>query len=126
MAHSFPKTERLTSKKEISELFTKGSFFVVYPLKVLCIHEDLFQASLPKVLTTVPKRSFKKATDRNFIKRRIREAYRKQKHTLIAASHRETPSIKNLGFIYIAKELSSFHEIESAMIKALSKLVNGS
>jgi ribonuclease P protein component len=94
---SFKKTERLHHRNDIKELFEKGSSFYLYPFKVLYLTQELIEKPSPQqILISVPKRKFKKAPDRNFIKRQIREAYRQNK-SLIA------PDLlnKNLRIAYI-------------------------
>lgn len=79
---TFHKTERLCRTKLISEIFEKGEIFYTSHFKVLWIisPEDLpFPA---QVAFSVPKKIFRHAVTRNLIKRRLREAYRKNKSHL--------------------------------------------
>ena len=118
---TFPKRERLCSQKIIKELFAKGSSVYLYPFRILYIPASTADVSpLPQVLFTVPKRAFKKAVDRNRIRRRIREAYRQHKASLLAQSEKKNPTF--LAFIYIAKEEISFDIIEKKLILALKRL----
>ncbi|HCZ36904.1 MAG TPA: ribonuclease P protein component [Cytophagales bacterium] len=114
MRHTFPKAERLSKEKWIQELFEKGSSFYLYPFKIIyCTHPD---SSLPnQVLITVSSRQFKKAVDRNLIKRRIREAYRTQKAILKQSS-------VIFAFVYTAKEILPFTELKPKVLTALTKL----
>lgn len=77
MRFSFPATERLKSKKQIEHLFEFGQTAAQFPIKAWFLPAP--GASCTKVAFAVPKRSFKKAVDRNRIKRQLREAYRLQK-----------------------------------------------
>jgi len=71
----------------------------------------------------VPKRKFKKAVDRNRIRRLIREAYRLNKHLIKNRDFMSTISL-NIGFVYIGNKVDiSFVEIEKGMIGCLEKLV---
>ncbi|WP_375579107.1 ribonuclease P protein component [Marivirga tractuosa] len=80
---SFKKTERLHHRNDIQELFEKGSSFYLYPFKVIYIAEPLDSKIKPQqLLISVPKRKFKKAPNRNFIKRQVREAYRHHKNLI--------------------------------------------
>src|SRR5436853_287027 len=77
--NTFRKVERLSRKKWIQELFDKGSSFNFYPFRILYIEHPEPPASFNQVMFSVSKRLFKKAVDRNTVKRRMREAYRLNK-----------------------------------------------
>ena len=113
---TFRKEERLKKEKDIQELFTKGSSFYLFPYKVLFGLNPNPGISCHQVLISVSKRHFKRATDRNRIKRRIRESYRLQKHVL-------TPDPKFIiGFVYTHKEILHWEEIDRKMLQALQKI----
>ena len=76
---TFKRGERLSSKKTINELFTDGNSFFMHPFKVAWKNTDLDSDFPVQILISVSKRNFKKAVDRNKIKRQIRESFRKNK-----------------------------------------------
>jgi ribonuclease P protein component len=79
---TFSKNERLCSKPLIDQLVQKGNSFNGFPFKVIWL--EIQESSAPvKIVISVPKRNFKRAVDRNRMKRLIRETYRKNKHTFI-------------------------------------------
>jgi ribonuclease P protein component len=114
---TFGKQERLSKKKAIEELFSKGSSRKTFPLKVIFIkHPDTAQ-HLHQVMVSVPVKNFKKAVDRNTLKRRIREGYRLNK-TLLPSN----PTLC-IAYIYIAKEIlpsAAIHKSICASMKELS------
>jgi ribonuclease P protein component len=83
---SFAKGEKLCGLKAISELFSVGKPLTLPPLKILyrVMPEDPSLEPV-RVLISVPKRYFRKAVDRNLIKRRLREAYRQNKLPLVSS-----------------------------------------
>lgn len=107
---NFPKEEKLTSKKEIQELFDKGSSFYLYPFLIKYAHKDNSEQKFPKVLISIPKRKFKKAVDRNRLKRQIREVYRLNKHLLLNGN---VPA--HLGIIYTASEKIPYDVLEKKL-----------
>ncbi|MEQ8361218.1 MAG: ribonuclease P protein component [Cyclobacteriaceae bacterium] len=112
---SFHTGERLKKEKLIKGLFTKGSSFNLYPFRILHLPNP-DESDFHQVLFTASTRNFKKAVDRNKIKRRSREAYRLQKGEL-----NETPKLL-IGFIYIAKEILDYNQIAGAITKAIIRL----
>jgi ribonuclease P protein component len=82
VTETFKKTEKLCSKKAIEALFERGNSFYLFPFQVVWL-ESPFDIPVPsQVAFSVSKKSFKRAVKRNLIKRRIREAYRKNKFKL--------------------------------------------
>ncbi|NCB09115.1 MAG: ribonuclease P protein component, partial [Bacteroidia bacterium] len=69
----------------------------------------------------VSKKSFKRAVRRNYIKRLMREAYRLNKPALY--QHLEGKHQLAIFFIYIGKDIPDYKLIETAMIKAIKKLI---
>jgi len=135
----FKKSERLASRTIIKEVFEKGKSFSNYPLKIVFLETNIdckLQVADCKlqILISVPKRNFKKAVDRNKIKRRIREAYRKNKLQItdcklqienpIPRSRDEIRNSFAVMLIYAAKEIVSYKEIEKSVIGLLGKIKN--
>lgn len=113
---TFRKEERLTKEKNIQELFEKGSSFYLFPFKVFFIPNPDPSYRLHQVLISVSKKNFKRAVDRNLIKRRMREAYRLQKQSLP-----ESPKIW-IGYIYSHHEILKQDEIMKKMFQTFTRL----
>lgn len=116
----FKKEDKLKSRKAIEELFAKGKSFSYYPLKIIWLPQNRLAAL--QVGVGVSSRNFKKAVDRNRIKRLIRESYRLQKNEL---QHYLLQNNKTLSvfFLYVGKELPAYEIIVDKMHIALSRLI---
>lgn len=121
VSYSFPKEERLHSKKLITELFSKGSSFNLYPLRFVFIRHAVPTTTPPQVLVSVSKKYFKRAVDRNRLKRQLREAYRTHKHLLVAEN---LYPVQLMGILYIGKEKSDFSLIRKKLISGLERSLN--
>ncbi|MEO9483450.1 MAG: ribonuclease P protein component [Ekhidna sp.] len=115
--YSFSKPEKLTGKKRIEGLFKKGSSFYLGDFQTRHIKSE--KIGPHQILISVPKRNFKRAVDRNLLKRRIREAYRLNKHLLINSNESKNLCI---GFIYLSKQILTFDNIQTQLIKCLERL----
>jgi ribonuclease P protein component len=120
-SYSFPKEEHLCRKKLIDELFGRGSSFGLYPLRLVWLPTEASVATPPQVLVSVSKRSFKRAVDRNELKRLMREAYRLNKYRLTEAEGGHP--IGQLAIIYTGKEKKPFALVEKKLISGLERLL---
>jgi ribonuclease P protein component len=119
----FGKTEKLKSRKLIEELFARGKSINVFPVRISYIFSNLRTDEKPllQVGVSVSKRNFKRAVDRNRIKRLLREAYRLQKKELFELLTEQ----KKKGFvffIYTDKQLPEYSMIFDTITKALNVL----
>jgi len=124
------KRERIKKRKEIEYLFKEGKVFNVFPLRVFYFFdrdrhskalEESKEKTFLKVGVGVSKRHFKKAVDRNRIKRLMREAYRLQKLPLQNMLKEKGYSL-HIFFICTGKELPEYLLIKEKIATVLSQL----
>ncbi len=120
------KNERLKSRKLIEQLFREGKhlsfssfriFFLVEKISPSREKEHLLQFGVG-----VGKKNFKKAVNRNRVKRLIREAYRLQKNELNERLHKKNLQL-NIFFTYNGKELPDFNTVKGKVHVILNKLI---
>ena len=112
---SFSKSERISEKKIIDNLFSSGKKFSVYPFDVRFLNQDENSDSINKVLISVSSSKIKSAVKRNLLKRRIKESYRINKNII-------SNKLLMIAFVYVSEEIFTFSVIDKAIKKILKKL----
>lgn len=119
------KTERLKSRKLTELLFSEGNKFTIAPFRIHYSFTIAEKSSLHPIAIRfgvgVSKRNFKKAVDRNRIKRLIREAYRLQ-NKILKEKLQEKENRLSVFFIYTGKELPVYQDVFEKVGKGLNKL----
>jgi ribonuclease P protein component len=122
MPHRLHSAERLKSRKEIGRLFATGAeTFSSYPIRILFRRVEVERGPHPVQVTfVVPKKRFKRAVDRNLLKRRMREAYRLHKEALLSAASGQ----RQIGMLvmYTGKEALPYAIIERKTVKLLGRV----
>jgi ribonuclease P protein component len=122
MSHSvLVKTARLKSDKKISELFEMGKSLTSPHVRLTYLIETSEKQVTIKAGFAVPRRNFKRAVDRNLLKRRMREAYRLNKNILESVLSPAQITI-SLMFIYQADKVEDYLKISDSIISLLKKL----
>jgi ribonuclease P protein component len=113
------KTERLKSRKAIGELFEKGNNFSISPFRVL--YQQTAIEGL-QVAVGVSSKNFKRAVDRNRIKRQIREAYRLEKIPLQQLLRSRKKGMR-IFLTYTGKAMPEYAAVLAIVGKCLNKLL---
>jgi ribonuclease P protein component len=122
---AFKTYERLKSRKLIALLFSEGKSLFDHPVKMVWMKlsvEEEPKGYQPQVMFSVSKRYFKKAVQRNRIKRQMREAYRLQKQELIEIVDRHKQKV-TIGFIFAGQQLPEYSQIALALKKLQQRLI---
>lgn len=107
MNPTYPKTEKLKKKKHIDLLFSEGQSVSKYPLRLVYVPVKELDVPL-QMGVSVSKKYFKKAVDRNYFKRVLRECYRLNKQILLNDLNQPYVCM----FFYQTKERLTYQEIE--------------
>jgi ribonuclease P protein component len=119
----FRKSERLCSRKSIGRLFTSGNVSFHYPFRVHWLEAADDSPFPAKAVIAVPRKSFRRAVERNRIKRIIREAYRLNKEELYNGLRQRDRNI-DMIIIYIATGEHDYNFINERIIILFQKLLN--
>ncbi|MCL6462216.1 MAG: ribonuclease P protein component [Flavobacterium micromati] len=119
MNFKYPKNEKLKSKITIGLLFTEGKSVSKYPLRLVYKSGNFGEGETIKMGVSVSKKNFKKAVDRNYFKRVLRETYRLNKHLLI--DNLDQPY--SFMFFYQTKDRLSYQEINTKTIQLFEKFI---
>ena len=121
MPNTFPKAERLCGKNAIERLYAEGEAFLVYPVRIVFCTAP--KGEVPaRCLINAPKKKFKHATDRNRIKRQIREAYRINKQEMYRLLEAKEFQL-HLAITYIGSKMEPTGFVEKKIKVALHKLI---
>lgn len=117
------REERLRSKKEIGILFRNDESCFVFPFKIFTRLYDKANRPSTSLLVTVSKKNFKNATDRNRIKRMMREAWRLQKKPLDLFLTSQNKHM-DIALIYTAKEMLDSNTIHHKINMIIQRFLN--
>jgi ribonuclease P protein component len=122
--NTFSKTEILRGKTSVDLLFAKGKKLHLKPIRMVYrVNQD--QPEFPaRALFVVPKSLFKKAHDRNRLRRRMRESYRLYKNDFYRDLHSAlTGQSVDLAFLYTDKTESAYGTVDAILKKLLNDLI---
>lgn len=117
--YTYPKEEKLKSRNTIDLMFSEGRSVSKYPLRLVYIPLPETEENTIKLGVSVSKKHFKKAVDRNYFKRLLREAYRHNKHLLLE----NIPGNYAFMLMYQTKDRLSFEEINTKTIQLFEKFI---
>ncbi|RMZ50868.1 ribonuclease P protein component [Flavobacteriaceae bacterium PRS1] len=120
MDYTFKKLEKLKSKKKIEQLFLEGSSVTAFPLRLMYLQTSFKYGANIKISVSVSKRNFKKAVDRNRIKRLMRETYRLNKNSYF----NNITTQYALMILYIGTDKPKFKTLETKMKLLFEQFLN--
>ncbi|MBK8748176.1 MAG: ribonuclease P protein component [Saprospiraceae bacterium] len=119
---ALPRDNKLKSIVTISELFNEGKSQFTYPIKmVYSVQPSSGRLLSFKVAVSVPKKLFKKAVDRNTLKRRLRESVRLNQASLNEICQSANISL-DFMLIFVGKEMTDYQQIDKAVRSLFEKL----
>ena len=126
LRYTLGKEDKLKSRKIIEQLFKEGKSFSLFPFRIIYLLQPAITVGELQAGFSVGTRNFKKAVDRNRIKRLMREGYRLQKNEL-ADSIRAGNRNLQIFFIYTGTDIPTHTLVSEKInggIKRLQKIAN--
>lgn len=117
--YTYPKQEKLKSRTTIDLLFSEGKTVSKYPLRLVYIPLDTAEDGNIKMGVSVSKKHFKRATDRNYFKRILRETYRLNKHVFTDKLQKPYAFM----FLYQTKDRLPYEDINTKTIQLFEKFI---
>ena len=126
---TYQKKDKLKSRKQTQHLFSTGQAINVFPIRLIYTIEPITSSTITPSLTSLlqagvgaPSRTFRKAVQRNRVKRLLREAYRLEKPNFLSQASLEHKRV-NLFFLYTDASVLTQVEIQAKVKEALAILV---
>lgn len=120
MSFRLYKREKLRGEITVARLFDRSvegnHSALVFPLRATFCLNDRRAVKCPQFLISIPKKRLRHAVDRVKMRRRVREAYRLNRHLL------PTDMPVDIAFIYVAPELKDYAAVERAVTRLLTKI----
>ncbi|MCM1449894.1 MAG: ribonuclease P protein component [Clostridiales bacterium] len=123
--YRLPKRCKLCAKTAVEKLFERDaegvSGCIAYPLRAVWrVDNERPRGDMMQFMVTVPKKKLRHAVDRVTMRRRVREAYRLNRHSCDVLTEQH-----DVAFVYLANSLMPYSVIEKSMIKILDKIKAG-
>ncbi len=109
---------RVSGHKAVQRLFGQGKALFIYPFRVVFIQRMPPDGNPVRLLVSVSRRNFKRSVDRNLLKRRIKEGWRRNIHSY-------TPKLNgyDVGLVYVSKRIEDFPALEDKIILTIERLI---
>ena len=120
--YNFTKQERLSNKKAINKLFSEATHLFISPFNLFWIEKKKVLNSKNQVLISVSKKNVKLASKRNFLKRRIKEAFRLNKIELYKTLNEKQKKI-DIAIVYQDTKIYEYQHIEEKIKLLLNRLI---
>ena len=124
---TYQKKDKLKSRKQMQFLFSKGTAITMHPIRLLYTIEKaeagIFPNGLLQAGVGAPSRQFRKAVQRNKVKRLLREGYRLEKPNFTNSISLSNTRL-NLFFLYLDANVQTQQQIQATINLILQKLAD--
>ena len=121
--NKFTKSERLSRKSLVERVYTEGRSVAAFPLRAVYLPLEPGEGEpSASILISVSKKRFRHAVDRNLVKRRLREAYRLNKHSFIEALQQKECRMA-VAILYLDKQHHSCTHLQARLRKLLQSII---
>ena len=122
--NKFTKSERLSRKSVIERLYAEGRSVAAFPLRAVYLPLEPEEGEpAASILIAVSKKRFRHAVDRNLVKRRLREAYRLNKHSFVESLQQNGRRMA-VSILYLDKQHHSYNHLQARLKKLLQMIIS--
>ena len=121
MDHKLNKDEKLCSRTAVNLLFDQGNSLMAFPLRAAYRLRNQGEHPM-QLLISIPKKRIRKAVQRVLLRRRVREAYRLNRHELLEPELLRTGWGVDIAFVYLDSHPAPYSVIEEKMTSLLQRI----
>lgn len=121
---SLHKAEKLCSRTAAQQLFAEGRSLMAYPLRAMVRVRQAGERGPVQFFITIPKKRVRHAVDRVLLRRRVREAYRLHRGTLLLEPLRESGADVgvDVAFVYVGSGVDHYAHLEEKVQDLLGRI----
>ena len=116
------KTEKLCSRTAVNQLFDQGQSAIAFPLRMVYRLHATHSEAPAQFLITIPKKKIRHAVQRVLLRRRVREAYRLWRRSLLHPALQQTGLAADIAFIYLDRQPADYAHIEARVKQLLERV----
>ena len=120
MDYKLNKSEKLRSRTAVERLFGEGKSLMAFPLRAVYRLRPQGEAPV-QFLITIPKKRIRRAVMRVTLRRRTREAYRLNRHELLAPLQ-ESGIGADIAFVYLDSNSAPYSVINEKVVSLLTRI----
>ena len=121
MDYKLNKQEKLCSRTAVNLLFAEGQSLMAFPLRAAYRIRPRGENPV-QFLISIPKKRIRKAVMRVTLRRRVREAYRLQRHELLIRQLEQAGCGVDIAFVYLDNSPAPYSVISEKMASLLTRI----
>lgn len=118
------KAEKLCSRTAIDRLFSEGKSLMAYPFRVVFRYDDQMVTGPVQFMISIPKKRIRHAVDRVTLRRRVREAYRLHRRTVLHPVTEQIPGQLHVAIIFVGDQVVPYATVQASVVNLLQRIAD--